>query len=565
MTDYSIGGSSGTTGLSSLANPQQNVKLPVVDPNDTFTAPAGSAGSDKVVTWAQVGAAASADIARVFTGGHSYASGYQNTEGGERWPTRLASALHAEEVTYAVTSAVLAQDDGGGHGGGYASVLNGIVPRATSAAAAWYPTPRNAAPYLPTAPVNVFYYGFNDLAYLTATTATNVAWFKMALRAVTCLSRAGGYFPDTDASVAYGGSGGSHWSANTGTAQYGSPTNHQTTTVNDKVTITVPADFPGGEVDLLTLAFGGGAKWSTTVDGGAAQVLDGTSDAFGAGSGRANLVVQRLTGLAAGTHTIVMTLVSFDSGSTPIFDSWLAAAPHLPLTVLCTQPLTPGLPYSAGGTHNPVTSTDIAALNVAINALPAEFTDGNVVVADVAAAVTTAGGNVAAGQPGSLFVSDGLHFNTAGHGLAAWVVLNTVRSAAAPGTAARFAPVGHLFRQIAPTGASGPEPKFQANWSAPGSPGAGYFSKGADGRAEVVMELVRSGAPSIGETIVQLPPGYAPESEKFFVALSWNGAFTTATPGLVGWRPDGTVVWYAGDPTTLLECFGTAYAGAPGS
>lgn len=50
MTDYSIGGSSGTTGVSQLTAPAPGDKIPVVDVSDTTTAPAGSAGSDKYMT-----------------------------------------------------------------------------------------------------------------------------------------------------------------------------------------------------------------------------------------------------------------------------------------------------------------------------------------------------------------------------------------------------------------------------------------------------------------------------------------------------------------------------------
>jgi hypothetical protein len=52
MTDYSIGGSSGTTGLSNWTSPTAAGKLALVDPSDTTTNPHGSAGADK---WASVG------------------------------------------------------------------------------------------------------------------------------------------------------------------------------------------------------------------------------------------------------------------------------------------------------------------------------------------------------------------------------------------------------------------------------------------------------------------------------------------------------------------------------
>lgn len=557
------------SGLSALAAPQPNVKFPVLDPNDTTTAPAGAGGSDKEVTWSQVGAAGSPDVSRVFNGGHSYVSGFNVVEGGARWASRTAMVLHAEEVTYGHSSAVLAEDDASGNPGGYASILNGIAPRVANVASG--PTtlyaPRTAQPYIPTSPVNVFFYGVNDLGFLGATTATNVAWFKMALRGLVCLSRAGGYFPDTHSSVAYGGSGGSHWTANTVQGQFGSPTNHSTATANDKVTITVPADFPGGEIDLLTIAKSGGTKWSTTVDGGAAAVLDGTSSAFGSASGRGNLVVQRLTGLAAGTHSIIMTMVSKDTAASAVFDSWLIAAPALPVTVLCTQPAVPSLPLTTSGAHTPITSTDVSALNVAIAALPAEFTDGNVVLADVAAAFAAASGNVIFTSAGSLYASDNLHPNTTGHGVIAATVLTAIRSAPLP--VARFAPVGHLMRQVQANGAvaawpAGGEPALNANWFIGGSPATGYFTKGADGRVEINLVLARTGSPTFAEVVFTLPPGYAPEAEKFLAGLSYNSGFTVGTAGILSVRPNGDVVWYAGDPTTLLQVGGSYYAGAAG-
>jgi hypothetical protein len=57
MTDYSIGGSSGTTGLSQWVTPTPAGKMVLVDPADTTTNPHGSAGADKWATLAALGAA----------------------------------------------------------------------------------------------------------------------------------------------------------------------------------------------------------------------------------------------------------------------------------------------------------------------------------------------------------------------------------------------------------------------------------------------------------------------------------------------------------------------------
>lgn len=519
--------------------PATNMELLVNDPSDLSQ---GVDGTTKRITVGDLLSPASADIARIFVAGHSYASGYASVEGGERWPARLAASLHAEEVTYAVTSAVLAQDDGGGHPGGYAAVLNALTPRVASGAAY---SPRNAAPYVALSPVCLLDYGYNDLAYLSSSVTTALAWFSMALTACCCIARSGGYFPDTDSSVAYGGSGGSHWTAQTSQQQYGSPTNHKTTTLNDTVTITVPADFPGGEVDILTIAYGGGAKWSTVTDGGTAQVLDGTSSAYGSGSGRGNLVVQRLAGLAAGAHTIVMTLTALDGSATAIFDSWLIAAPDTPAVVLLNHPLSPGLPYSSGGVHDPVTADDVTALNTAVAAVGASFASG-VVIGDFAGAVASAGGDVAAGQPGSRFVSDGLHLNSAGSALAAQAAREAVLSAPLP-EGARMAPTGIVMRQV-----GGPlEPAFHGSWSASG--GWAWFGKDAAGAAWLQLKVTNGSSPSPGDTVLVLPPGYQPSVQVLVPGVSWRSGYTGLDPASFGIQSDGTVQWFGGDPATEID------------
>lgn len=494
---------------------------------------------------------------RVFFGGHSLVAGFQNVEGGERFATRVAAALHAEEVTYAQTSAVLARDDSSGNAGGFASILNGLRPRAWSPSAM---SDRAAAPYLSLSPVVVFDFGFNDLIYMGASTATNVAWFSMALRAITCVARLGGIFSDTRASVSYGGVGASHWTANSNTTSYGSPTDHSTSTLGDTVTITVPADFPGGEVDIFTLAYGGGAQWSTVVDGGAAQVLNGLGSAFGSGAYRSNLVVQRLTGLSAGTHTIVMTLAALDPGATAYFDCWGIAASEIPLVIYCTQPAgAPCLPLATATAHTPVTVADVAALNAALLAVQKGF-DQMVRIADVDAYFAQAAGNVPSTSPGSLFFADNLHPNTRGHGVAAQCVLDAIASAVIPAQSPlRVTALSSVQRNILGNGwagawPNGGEPGLTANWSPVST---SIFKRTRDARVELNISVSRTGTPALAETILTLPPGYAPALEVLLPCLSWNAAYTVATPGLCAVRPTGAVVWYSGSPTTDLEITGS--------
>jgi hypothetical protein len=86
MTNYSIAGSSGTTGLSQLTAPAGGDKIPVVDVSDTTTAPAGSAGSDKYMTVATLGQAVTATVNAVRD------FGADPTGGSDTW-TQIQTAL----------------------------------------------------------------------------------------------------------------------------------------------------------------------------------------------------------------------------------------------------------------------------------------------------------------------------------------------------------------------------------------------------------------------------------------------------------------------------------------
>jgi hypothetical protein len=546
------------TGYAALTAPSMGDDLLIRD----VTATPPAAGTIKRISASQVGALASADIPRIFGAGHSYLWGYLNTENAERYFTNLCAGLHAEEVIYGQSGAVLAQDSSSSEAGGYANVLNALTPRVASGSG--YAV-RNSAPFLPLAPVAVLHYGVNDLAWLTSTAATNINWFKMALTACACVARAGGWFPDTDSSVAYGGSGGSHWTGNSGAfyAVYGWPSNHATTTLLDTVTITVPATFPGGEVDILTLAYSGGAKWSAVVDSGSPQVLDGTGSAYGANSGRSNLVVQRITGLSAGAHTIVVTLTALDGGASAFFQGWLIAAPGLPTVALVNQPAFPALPLTVGGAaHTPVTSSDVTSLNTAIAAVAAAFTDGNVVVADIATAFAGAGGNVAYTSPNSLYVSDNFHPNAAGNALTALTVRDAIRSAPLP-SAARFGPTGIVMRQL-----NGPlEPALSAGWSIVAQAWAsGWFGKDRAGNTVVRLTLQKSSAGVAGEVICTLPPGYQPGIQVIVPGFSWGAAYASVSnDGLLAIEPNQQLQWFTGDPTTELDVAVSWYADGVGS
>ena len=485
-------------------------------------------------------------ISRLYAAGHSWTSGVNNSEAGERWTMRLAAVTGSEEVNYGVSGAVLAWDcTGVSAPGGYPNVINTVRPQ--WAANNTY-ADRTAAPYLAWSPVTVLQFGFWDLAWLSSNVANNITWYKMALRAMTCVARAGGIFNAFDGSIVPSAG----WTGNTGQSLYGSPVNASTTTPGAYATITVPADFPGGEIDIITLVSGtGGGKWSTTVDGGPAQVLDGTNAAYGPASGRFNVVVQRLGAnipLAPGTHTIVMTLAAIDAGATVYFDSWLIAAPDPGVVMYTTQPDMPVLPLAVGGApHTPVTEADVLQLNAALASLAEEFTDRNVIVADIAAAFAAAGGNVAYTAPGSLYSNDNEHPSASGHG----VIAATARTALErhpPAGAGAFTSEGLALRQAGTAGAF--EPAFGTNW-ANVSGGWCYFCKDRANNTIINARVQNTHSPSTGSTIFTLWPGYEPRQGNYFPCTFWSGG----NPG-AGWvqvTAAGAVNWISGSPATEFD------------
>lgn len=80
MTNYSIGGSSGTTGLSELTEPlAAGDKIPLVNVSDTTTAPAGSAGSDQYMTASVLGQAIRGTVNAVLDYGADPTGGADST------------------------------------------------------------------------------------------------------------------------------------------------------------------------------------------------------------------------------------------------------------------------------------------------------------------------------------------------------------------------------------------------------------------------------------------------------------------------------------------------------
>jgi hypothetical protein len=224
------------------------------------------------------------------------------------------------------------------------------------------------------------------------------------------------------------------------------------------------------------------------------------------------------------------------------------------VVILANQPLVPGLPLTVAGSppHTPITTSDVNSLNTAISQVAALFTDGGVITADRASAVAAAGGGVASGSPGSMFTSDGLHFNSLGHALSAQVILGMIRSAPLP-TRARYGPGGLVMRQL-----NGPlEPALSAGWSIVAQTWAsGWFGKDRAGNTQLRATLVKSSAGVLGETVLSLPAGYIPGIQVIVPGFSWaSGYASVSNTGLISAEPTTVVQWFAGDPTTELDIY----------
>lgn len=296
-------------------------------------------------------------VGRIEVVGHSYTQGSPDT----RYSSRLASLLHADELN---------RGSSGSSAYSYWPTLLQSMTRS-----------RTAAPYNPAPGIGVINYGINDIGWL----GSSLGPYEHGMRTIIARMQASAVFEDSHASVTLGGTwvNSNNTTVNSGSSYKYSSTNGST------YTIAVPADFPGGTVDVgLIGSFNGdGAVHSYTVDGAGAGSIDTRNtganvNSGGIGSSSVGLT-KRFTNLSPGAHTIVGTISSV-TGNT-YFDYWQIESTTPRLVVLNGVNRLSSTGYNfypnVGFPQTP-NDTTVAAANTILQNLAAEF-GSNVVYADI--------------------------------------------------------------------------------------------------------------------------------------------------------------------------------------
>lgn len=279
--------------------------------------------------------------------GHSYAVplGVPTAKGAMQL---LAAHLGLEPANHAVTGAVLYSSK---VSGGYATAANALV--------------RNSATYERAVDHGGVWYCGNDVFDMGNPFGTSSQQhLKSSLRFAISRMCAGKIFDDEDPTITYSGF---TKSTELGEGKVTGKYTHYATVNGSNVTISVPANFPGGDIGLYFNALNGAsADWQIKVDGVVAGELTA-----GFNYGLANvysMFCDRRTGLALGPHTI--ECIANNITTFAAFDSWAIEAVEPPTVIVPGQYTLQE--YSAGETHTP-TDADIEALEKLIEEVCKEF------------------------------------------------------------------------------------------------------------------------------------------------------------------------------------------------
>lgn len=215
-------------------------------------------------------------------------------------------------------------------------------------------------------------YGLNDAVQL-GHTSTQLIPYQHSLRATIARLRCAAIFEDSDPSMSYGGAG--TWVVGSGTAGNSGGSYHYNATAGATFTITTPAAFPGGTVNVFldTWNDGGGA----TVTGPASlgsPVLNTTSYS-GTDSRRTGVMRIKNVPAGAATYTFTTSSVTGSAGAIPDCWGWEPAEAHCAIVAVIAQPHVLDYSSETGTGFGPVTDTGVDTLNSIQSGVAAEFGD----------------------------------------------------------------------------------------------------------------------------------------------------------------------------------------------
>lgn len=443
--------------------------------------------------------------------GASHSTSYANSAPQNAWGARLARELGATVHMLGRNGLALS-----GGGGGYVYYIRNAAGRRPA---------RNGTYGYPAAcDLLVVNLGLGDLAN-NGKVGANIypGAFKTALRALARFASLSAFYgaepagaSDPSMSFGAGWADGVATDKNTGTGFMFANAEAAT------VTITVPATFCGGEIDLFFMPvalFGsqnvyievtGATQYGRIASMASADVSDQVN------TFNANYAAVPLTGLNPGAHTITATVRNTNLGLG--FDGWGIRAPQPPNIVFCSQLKAPQAALDAFlGAFNADTPT------------PSTIDMLNGWIRDVAGEIP----NVYYHQQPDVILDraantmDGVHPNDDGQLLTLRALRDTIASLPQIPAAPAPAPVG------IDTAA------FAANWSNYGDPyAAAQYTMLPGSRIQLAGRVKRTGTATPPETMFTLPVQHRPAKQTAFLLPS-----ATATPARIQIATTGAVTY----------------------
>ena len=213
-------------------------------------------------------------------------------------------------------------------------------------------------------------YGINDGAQLGNTDAA-LAPFRSALRTAVARLRCSAVFEDTDSSVTLGGSG--TWTVGVNTAFNSGSSYSYNPTSGGTITITTPASFPGGTIDLGFVTWGDGGGGTITGPASLGSPTVNTTTISGTDGRR--VAVMRVANVPTGAASYVFTTSSVTGSAGVIFDwwGWEPAESRCPIVALIAQPKPLDYTSQSGAPAGPVGDAGVDVINAINSDVAAEF------------------------------------------------------------------------------------------------------------------------------------------------------------------------------------------------